>query len=171
VTNPAQMYSYLGKYMQSEKTFLKLEEVLKELNVSHSYEHRLGYLLVETGKTKEGWELLDQKLANTLKEIKSGKQAWGLYYDVGIIQAFKGNKEEALKWLKEIPTDIGWGWSDINRNNYMLGDPMLNNLRSDPRFITILEEVMAEEQNVREIFERTKNEMQARNEIRWALER
>jgi TolB-like protein/Flp pilus assembly protein TadD len=91
-------------------------------------ETRLAYLHIQAGRRAEAETLLDQSLATDRRLVEDGNQDWSPPYDTACVHALRGNRDEAFRWLDKA-IEAGWrGWPLGSR------DPLLNPLRSDPRF-------------------------------------
>jgi len=69
-----------------------------------------------------------------------------------MIYAIQGNKGEALKWLQKA-VDAGW-----RRYRYFSRHPMLENIRDEPRFKEIREEIKAKVAEMRRRAEQLERE-------------
>jgi len=85
----------------------------------------IGIALAEQalGHRRESQKALDELIA---------KNAEGLAYQIAEIYAFRGDKDEALKWLERAYAQHDGGMIS------MRGDPLLRTLRGDPRFKALL---------------------------------
>jgi hypothetical protein len=109
--------------------------------------HRFALILWMNGKKEEAGKLFYKHIEVCKKSIQSG----GLYgkslgaYDLAGIYAFMGNKNEAYSWLRKYERDgFIWGY-----HQYILIDPLFENLRDDPEFKTIMKRVMQEKEDIR----------------------
>jgi hypothetical protein len=60
--------------------------------------------------------------------LAEGNQDWNVPYDAACVYALRGNRDEAFRWFAKA-IEAGWrGWP------IGLRDPLLDPLRSDPRF-------------------------------------
>ncbi|MEO8430025.1 MAG: protein kinase [Acidobacteriota bacterium] len=101
----------------------------------------LAYLLLRTGRRGEAEALLQKSLATDLRAADEGNEDWTVPYDTACVHALRGKKDEAFRWLDKA-VEAGWrGWPLGTR------DPLLDSLRSDPRFHRIkarLEELVGQ---------------------------
>ena len=56
-------------------------------------------------------------------------------YDIAQIYAFRGEADEAFRWLQRAYAERDPGLQEVN------GDPLLKNLRSDPRYVAFLKKI------------------------------
>ena len=68
-----------------------------------------------------------------MKQIGTGTAYGSQEYDIATIYALLGQKELAYQWLDKTPY-MHWLF------NFMRIDPMLDNLREEPRFLRLLAE-------------------------------
>jgi serine/threonine protein kinase/tetratricopeptide (TPR) repeat protein len=88
----------------------------------------LAYLLLRTGRRGPAEALLEQSLATDRRAADEGNEDWTVPYDIACVHALRGNKDEAFRRLDKA-VEAGWrGWPLGTR------DPLLDSLRSDPRF-------------------------------------
>jgi len=110
-------------------------------NAGAGAETYLAYLLLRTGRRGEAEALLEESLATDRRAADEGNEDWSVPYDTACVHALRGEKDEALRWLDKA-VDAGWrGWPLGTRS------PLLDSLRSDPRFQRIeahLQELVAE---------------------------
>jgi len=101
----------------------------------------LAYLLLRTGRRGEAEALLEESLATDRRATDEGNEDWTVPYDKACVHALRGEKDEAFRWLDRA-VEAGWrGWPLGTR------DPLLDSLRSDPRFHRIearLEELVGQ---------------------------
>ena len=110
-------------------------------NAGSGAETNLAYLLLRTGRRGEAEALLEESLATDRQAADEGNQDWSVPYDTACVHALRGEKDEAFRWLDKA-VEAGWrGWPLGTRN------PLLDSLRSDPRFRRIearLEELVSQ---------------------------
>lgn len=117
---------YWGKYPFYEKD---LKDTLQYI----SARHRLAFVYWKQGKTKEADALFKEQLrldhqnqlglrGNISFENKT------YFYDLSAVYAFLGDKEKSLNWLDSAATKgFYWHWG-------IRYDPLLDNIRNEPRF-------------------------------------
>jgi hypothetical protein len=88
----------------------------------------LGYADAAAGKSAEARKVLED-----LKTLSPGRYAFAL--PIARIHAALGEKDQAFEWLRKAcdERDSGVIWLKV--------DPTLDNLRSDPRFTRLLNEM------------------------------
>ncbi len=110
-------------------------------NAGAGAETNLAYLLLRTGRRGEAEALLEEALATDRRADDEGNEDWSVPYDTACVHALRGDKDEAFRWLDKA-VDGGWrGWPLGTRS------PLLDSLRSDPRFQRIeahLQEMIAQ---------------------------
>ena len=110
-------------------------------NAGAGAETYLAYLLLRTGRRGEAEALLEESLATDRRAGDEGNQDWSVPYDTACVHALRGEKDEAFRWLDKA-VEAGWrGWPLGTRS------PLLDSLRSDPRFQRIearLQDLIAE---------------------------
>jgi len=108
-----------------------------------SFYYRYGYALSEAGDSAKAMEMFDKHISTVTEQMEGGDTFAGHYYDLGFVYAYTGQREKALKILKEAP-----------RNGALLGmlerDPMLASLRGDPEFEELMEKWRNQVQELRE---------------------
>ncbi len=88
----------------------------------------LALLLLRTGRRGEAEALLEESLATDRRAAEEGNQDWSVPFDTACVHALRGEKDEAFRWLEKA-VEAGWrGWPLGTRS------PLLDSLRSDPRF-------------------------------------
>ena len=88
----------------------------------------LGHTLAASGKRDEALRTLDQ-----LKEI--AKQRYVSAYSFAIVYEALGDKDQAFQWLERSYQDRAFEMAILKV------DPLLDNLRSDPRFADLVQRV------------------------------
>ncbi|HLN55120.1 MAG TPA: tetratricopeptide repeat protein [Bacteroidales bacterium] len=123
------------------------EESLKyyrELNASNELNyncHRMGYALWQNGFTKESEKYFRDQIEYCNSVMKNGHRSDLIiyaYYDLACIYAFKGEKKKAFQYLRLFN-------KSTNCFTYMLllikNDPFMDNLKNEPEFIQIVNEM------------------------------
>ena len=88
----------------------------------------LGHVYAASGKRNEASKMLDQ-----LKEI--AKQRYVPAYSFAIVYAGLGEKDQAFQWLERSYQDRAFEMTSLKV------DPLVDNLRSDPRFADLVRRV------------------------------
>ncbi len=97
-------------------------------NAGAGAETYLALLLLRAGRRGEAEALLEESLATDRRAADEGNQDWSVPYDTACVHALRGEKDEAFRWLDKT-IEAGWrGWPLGTRS------PLLDSLRSDPRF-------------------------------------
>ncbi len=134
----------------------------------YPFKHRLGYAKLMNGKVDEGKRMLES-YRDTLKASLERKEIYafghGEYYDLALICSALGEKEQALEWLRKARDRETEG--AFFRIDFLVADPMLDNLREEPDFIHLMEEKTGELEQIRSIFYQKLEEYHQRNELMW----
>lgn len=167
----AQSHLFLHQYDLAEE---KYEEMLQESSdyandyMIYPFKHRLGYARLMHGKEAEGRAMLETYRDTLLASVKRNEaktSAFGDYYDLALIHASLGQKEKAMEWLRLAKENEIHG--AFFRMDYLVSDPMLDNLRDDPEFQAMLEEKREEEELIRKLFYTKLREYHDRDELKW----
>jgi TolB-like protein/Tfp pilus assembly protein PilF len=138
----ARTYAHMGKYEAAleiyDTWYSMYDENLLDVIDYNTFSDEYKFLLIRTGNdVKRGEELVNKKLEDLykLQEEDGFNYAGGQYYDLMRLNALIGNKEEALRFLKELEkAEFAFGsisWAMI--------DPLLEDLRDEPEFIAAIE--------------------------------
>jgi TolB-like protein/class 3 adenylate cyclase/Tfp pilus assembly protein PilF len=144
----AEALSNLGRYEEAEHYYRKWLSKSSELGEDRIFNrHRFALILWMNGKKEEAVSLFGKHMEICKSSIESG----GLYgkslaaYDLAGMHAFLGDKNEAYRWLRKYEQDgFIWGY-----HQYILIDPLFENLRQDPAFKTIMQDVQKEKSSIR----------------------
>jgi protein kinase/serine/threonine-protein kinase len=95
----------------------------------------LGYILLNEGEPERGKALLELSAGIRLKRIDEGNDEFYPRYDLALINAIRGDKDEAIFWLRKA---VEAGWRD-----YLLAqkDPWFEDLRDEGEFQEIMKDV------------------------------
>jgi TolB-like protein/Tfp pilus assembly protein PilF len=127
------MTNDLAKAEECWGKFLVYEKDLKDTLQYISARHRLAFVYWKQGKAKEADVLFKEQLrrdhenqlglrGNTSFESKT------YFYDLSAVYSFLGEKEKSLNWLDSAATKgFYWYWG-------IRYDPLLDNIRNEPRF-------------------------------------
>lgn len=142
----------------------ELEKKFEDQTQKLPIRHRLGYVKYILGKKDEGLKLILEEKENRLNIIK-GKSGWvvgnlgNVFYDLTAIEAFQGNNSQALNYLDSMIRyhfNFDWGY----RN-----DPLLNNIRKEPRFVEVLKNMDERDQRLSMAFNRAMRVFEKENNI------
>jgi serine/threonine protein kinase/tetratricopeptide (TPR) repeat protein len=145
---PDQAIAQLGKTIELDKNWYLAHMVLcqaydlksqfaqaaaecqraRELNDDPYVLAFLAHALVASGKRDEALKVLGQ-----MNEL--AKQRYVPAYGFGVAYAGLGEKDQAFQWLERSLQDRAW---DIT---YLKVDPLMDNLRADPRFADLVKRV------------------------------
>jgi adenylate cyclase len=92
-----------------------------------------GYTLHQTGETERAREVLAETEAYVRARIDNGNESSHLPYALAGIHAVRGESDAAFHWL-DAAIRAGWYGAMLT-----LDDPLLDSLRDDPRFPTVLQ--------------------------------
>lgn len=132
------LYSQLiGKKEESLKYYRELNST-NELNYNL---HRMGYALWQNGFTKESEKYFRDQMEYCNSVLKNGHRSDLIiyaYYDLACIYAFRGETKKAFQYLRLFN-------KSKNCFTYMLllikNDPFMDNLKNEPEFIQIVNEM------------------------------
>jgi TolB-like protein/tetratricopeptide (TPR) repeat protein len=153
------VYAYSGRYKESLKYINKYAEWLKENHiVSEGKSHRIAYAYYKNGNKKEADYWFNEQKRYCEESINnkrfSGQISLTSYYDLACVYAFRGEKQKAyenLKVLGQLKIFPKW-WLDLIKK-----DPLLENLRGEPEFRRIVDDIetkyQAEHERVRKWLE------------------
>jgi len=164
-------YFTLNRYDEAERYYREMMSASDQFRndyMIYPFAHRLGYVMMMNGKEEEGISIMsayrDTLIAHIdRQEIKAF--AIGEYYDLATIYASLDQKEEALKWLnvaREKETE-----GAFCRIDFLISDPMLDNLREEPGFKKLLDEKYRENEEIKRLFYEKLALYHANNELKW----
>jgi tetratricopeptide (TPR) repeat protein len=94
----------------------------------------LGDLYMKTGRYDEAEAMFDRSEAAYLDRNREAGEGWGYMYDLARVYASRGEREEALRWLRQA---VRFGFPEV----YLAkADPMMAALRGDSEYERLLEE-------------------------------
>jgi tetratricopeptide (TPR) repeat protein len=94
----------------------------------------LGDLYMKTGRHDEAEAMFDRSEAAYLDRNREAGEGWGYMYDLARVYASRGEREEALRWLRKA---VRFGFPEV----YLAkADPMMAALRGDSEYERLLEE-------------------------------
>ena len=103
-----------------------------------------AYVLKKTGNPLEADSIARNDLSRSEKEV--GRRNGRTFYRLSQIHAFLNQKEKALQYLREYEgLELAFSFYD-----YILIDPLYENLRDDPEFLEIVDRAQKEKQDIKE---------------------
>ena len=102
-----------------------------------------AYVCHKLGMQEESRDILEATLIESEKALEKG-YFWS-NLDLARIYAFRNNKEKSLKYLREYENILFMR----GEHDYILIDPLFENLRNDPDFLEIVHRVQAEKAELR----------------------
>lgn len=150
--------------MQNFELEKKFEDKSQKLPVRH----RLGFIKYMLGKKEAGLKLIEEERRNAEEVIKGnrGIGVWspetsfgGPYYDLMCIAAFQGNTKLALQYMDSSQLyKFDWPWGYRN-------DPLLNNLRTEPKFMEYIKKIDERDKRIAIAFDRELRIFEKENNI------
>ena len=142
IHNVAQTNSWLENYVEAEKYFRKLQQIINHEDFYKSPEtpifyHRYAYVLWKMGRKEEAMNMFENQLEKDKKYAESNMLLFSrnLYYDIAAVNAFLNKEEKALHFLEKASTTRGMWFS----YHFLLIDPMFENLHKNVRFQQIVD--------------------------------
>jgi hypothetical protein len=128
--------------------------------------------MMMNGKKEEGIKIIetyrDTLMAHVERhEIKTF--TIGEYYDLATMYAALDQKKEAIKWLQLAHKKETEG--AFCRIDFLVSDPMLDNLREEPEFKKILNDKFREREKIKQLFYEKLALYHANNELKWLKNR
>jgi len=136
----AEAYSFVKNYSEAEKYFRIIEKIIRDTTHhehpgSAPFRHRLGYVLWQLGENEEAIQLFNEQMERDKYMLEVNQYTRGEYYDLAIVNAFLGNKEEAFYWLDQLLETKPY---DVFDYRFLLQEPMFESIREDKRFIAVI---------------------------------
>ena len=107
-------------------------------------DHTLAFLLMKLGNSTGARRILSESITEKTEQLKEGAEgpdcALALAYDHSLLN----NRTEALRWLRQA---IDAGWRDYR---WAMRDPILESLHSDEQFKSMMGQVSAEVDEMRD---------------------
>jgi tetratricopeptide (TPR) repeat protein len=95
----------------------------------------LGDLYMKKGRHDEAEALFDRSEAAYLDRNREAGEGWGYMYDLARVYASRGEREEALRWLRQA---VRFGFPEVYLAKV---DPMMTALRGDSEYERLLKEL------------------------------
>jgi len=140
---------FLGRYAQAREYFEELVELAPGSHQARYANIRLGYLQHKIGETNEARKKLGASLSSLEDELDQGSANPPVLYDVAVIHAAQGEKQEACEWLQKA---IDAGYMGVPMPPPAM-DPLFENLRDDACFKVIMAQLQAKENKIRKEIE------------------
>jgi len=140
----ANSYMELGQYRLARQYYEKLYALPADYQRFHYFDsrHRYGYVLWQLGEKELAKKQISQQHGWYLerwKDSDSPRVPDKIFaYDLAAIHAFLGERDEALKWLREFEA-FGWHWGSPF---YIRIDKMFESLRGDPEFEALVQKAL-----------------------------
>ncbi len=96
-------------------------------------EIRLAWIYWQRGERADAGPILERVAAQARRGIEQGSDGWVLRWRLAVIEAVRGDHDEAVRWLEEA-VDLGYYSSHFEQS-----DPIFAPLSDDPRFQRQLE--------------------------------
>ncbi|MGD9328552.1 MAG: adenylate/guanylate cyclase domain-containing protein [Cyclobacteriaceae bacterium] len=121
---------YWSQYEALERNFMDRTQYVP-------FRHRYAYTNLEMGNDENVQSLFEEQMQLDMEQQQGlrGYGAWrrgSHYYDLGAVNAFLGNTDEAIMWLDSA---ANYGFLDISFAN---DDPLLDDIRKDDRFQALI---------------------------------
>ena len=138
----------LKNYQEAKKLYLKYYE----LSGSEA-DYHLGYVYKKLGMKKESEKVLNDQILRNAELLPQKYVSEYTFMDQCYDYALLGRKEEAVKFLQ---LTIDKGYRDYR---WLLFDPMLEDLKDYPAFITVVNNLKKQVKVMRNNLERTRTEI------------
>ena len=131
---------YLKKYEDAMHLYEHLESI--DPNYAN-YKHRYAYALWKNGNRQKANTLFEEQISLYERSISLGRIGrHDPSYNLAGIEAFRGNTEKALKYLKDYQFNSGLEY-------YIMIDPLFENLWPNPEFKKLVKNVREEKSKIR----------------------
>jgi TolB-like protein/class 3 adenylate cyclase len=144
---------YWSQYESLERNFMDRTQYVP-------FRHRLAYINLEMGNDEDVQSLFEEQIQLDMEQQQGlrGYGAWrkgSHYYDLGAVNAFLGNTDEAIMWLDSA---ANYGFLEVSFAN---DDPLLDGIRKDERIQALLSKKEQENMMIINAFkEEMKNQKQ-----------
>lgn len=116
-----------------------------------TYRTSYAYVLSRLGQTARSRAVLDSTLQDARRLLREGDQRPGVRREIAAIYVAYGNRDSALAWLNEA---IEHGW----RHEAIQPSPWIRQVREQPGFKELLDQMHADIDRMRERIRREKTE-------------
>jgi len=139
----AEAYTFVGNYKEADIYFRNIEKIIRDTTYhehpgSPPFRHRLGYVLWQLGEKEEAVQLFNEQMERDKYMLEVNKYSRGEYYDLAVVNAFLGNKEEAFSWLDQLMEIKPY---DVFDYRFLLQETMFESIREDRRFIEVVDKM------------------------------
>ena len=143
-------YVFSGDYRRARELFQEAYAMAPQIRWEwgHSAPVLLGYTLWRAGEREKAQSLFADFEVFAHDELKRGNEAPDLHHSLAAVHAIRGERQEALRWLREA---IASGWMN---ERHLARDPLLESLREEPEFQRMLAQMRAELERQRSVVER-----------------
>jgi tetratricopeptide (TPR) repeat protein len=137
-------YMYNGEYKEAFKYYYRFTTGLEALGkFTLNNTHRIGFVYMKNGYTKEAKSYFDKQIAYCQNIIKSGRQSPFTNYDLAGVYAFMGDKSKAYENLRIFNNAERFPLWMASLIKY---DPLFDSIRNEPEFQKIARDVEAKYQ-------------------------
>ncbi len=92
----------------------------------------LAYLYLKEGRAEEAVPLIERSYRHADDLMRRGQEPWNAYYQYAALALMKGNRAEALRWLRAAHT------AGMPGRVFLESDPLLSDLKGDSAFEEIV---------------------------------
>jgi len=132
----------LKRYAEARQNFERCIEADTEYSSGYI---GLAYALLKMGRYAEALTIVEKGISRASRLIERGVEWSGVRYDIACGCALQGMKSSALEWLEKA---IEAGFRDYH---WMQLDPLLENIRCDERFRSLVEKLTAQIEYMRSV--------------------
>jgi tetratricopeptide (TPR) repeat protein len=162
-------YRQLGDLDKAEEYYSKIPSIEDEFEDTTQYfpfRHRLGHVKWLKGEKEEAMRLFQEQMKLD-HETRMGLRGYGnwasktYYYDLGVVNAFLGNREEAYLWLDSA---LNFGWFELFFSEQ---DPMLDGIRQEESFQDMVSIKRGKDLEARNAVREVLYQPEFMNQIEW----
>jgi len=166
-------YYHIGDIDKASQCLLKVISAEASFNDTTQYypvRHRLAYLLLKKGRKDEAIVYANKQIQLDLGKLR-GLRGYGVfggkgnsYYDLAASFSLLGDKEKGIQYL-----DSAWNFGQRWPQGYR-EDPLLDNLRDDKRFQTILKKSENHEKYVSNAYQEALNNSETAKRVKSMID-
>jgi len=146
----------LGEFEKAEKYYYQWQNLGRDRSFwQHRRNYEIGYVLYQLGRKEEAGKIFKEQIKRLESELD--KEDRDTYLNLARIFAFRGEKKEALVYLKKY-AEKGFIYG---QHDFIMIDPFFESLRDDPEFKAIVRQAQEEKATLRAQV----REMEARGEL------